>query len=505
MAEDRAALARDISPLLGRLLGALAVLLGVGLAALVWRDGTRGLWLQIATLGEFPPLVNNVPFLWTIFALFLITCLALFLTWIYVSGEFDRPVLGLLAFAFFADVIPGILQFALLMVVLILAERGLRRGDVKLRLTPLIFPLAWLAVAATITFLLVPKIGASTVKYGFRLSFLALVVILPAVLRNRRHVEILFHYLLLGAIFSATVGILQHVLSIASGQPVTFATADFRTVITPFGVYPRCTGLMLHPNHQANALGSVAMLALFFALRPAGRISPGRRIYYLLAYFYLWVAVILSWSRSGWLALMVATALLPILRWPRLSLFYLVLGGLAAYVGYTTGVLEAFYEWVKDLNASSADFRWRITQIAARAFWDHPWFGVGMDQMVEYNNPFNLQVHNTYLQALSEMGLFGSGALLCIVVMIGLRTLHRLLHNRDPWHREWLIGLSLAWSMNAVQCAVTMFLWQKFIWALVGLTETILLIALDHAHGREETDTPFLPLRPSRRPVPHVP
>ncbi|TAH38135.1 MAG: O-antigen ligase domain-containing protein [Planctomycetota bacterium] len=496
-------LPRDFGPLASAVLGAAAVLLGVGVAWLVRLDAIHGQWLQMLLMGPQPMLVNDLPYLWTLVGVLLLGAFTGLLAWAYKCGEWDRPVLGLLVFSFFADVVPALFQISLLGILLLLADRALRRRDLPFRLTPLIFPLCLVVISYSVTFLQTDKPGNTLADLVFRLSYMSVVVLLPVLLRTRRHLEIFLHFALIAGVLSATTGILQFALSTVYGTPITFTSADYNRVTTPFGIFPRCTGLMLHPNHQSNVLGALAVLLLWLATGPRRQIQWPTRWLYLSVYAYLAVAIILTWSRSGWLALGACTLLIPIVRWPKYSAFFIIPLGVVALVLYETGFAKWLYDTVKNFNASSADFRWHIDHIAIQAWLTYPVFGRGVGQMLNYNNPYSLEVHDTYLQILSEMGLFGMLALGSLALTLGYRMLDRLFRARHPTDREWIIGLTFAAGITLVQNMFAMFLWIKFLWALIALLETAVMVSLTQKGDEEPRDLVFL--RPPRPQASHVP
>lgn len=486
---------RDFGPRSGLLLGALALLLGLTVAWLVRQDGIFGHRLQVRWVGPNPLLVNDLPFLWTLTGILVIGGLTLLLGWLYRAGEWDRPAMGLLVFSLFADVIPALFQVALLLLILILVERALRRGNIPFRLTPLFFPVVAIAVSYAVLFLQVDKPTKDLSLFMFRIAYMSMIVILPAVLRTRRHLDIFLHFAIIAACLSATVGIAQLLLSLVTQAPITFAQGPYNRVVTPIGVFPRCTGLMLHPNHQSNALSAIAVLVLWLATGPKNLIQWRTRLLYLAVYCYLGVAIVLTWSRSGWLALGCTSVLVPFVRWPRYAVFFCVpLGGLALFL-YETGLAKLIYETVEGFNVSSADFRWHMDHIAIHAFLLHPFFGRGVDQMLDYNNPYNLLVHNSYLQAVSEMGLFGVAAFVLLALVLGWCMLERLLHARHPLDREWIIGLTFATAITLVQSMFVMFLWVKFLWAWIAFLETALAISRSQQTDDEPQDLVFLTLR----------
>ncbi len=494
---------RDHGPLGVLLVALLALSFGIGVGAFVVWDGRMGHFWQVALLGPAPPLGNDQPYFFTIGLTGLLLGFGSFLAWVLRNGSWDRPLLGLLVFSLFADAVPGLFPIALGALLLLLAERALRQGGLSIRVTPLILPLALVLISYLTTFLSTTTPAAVADKLLYHGLYMTLVVLIPMVLRTRRHFESMFHFMLIAAVLSAVVSFAQLGLSELTGRIVTFGGSDYNRIPTPFGVMPRCTGLMLHPNQQSNVLATTGILALFFATGPRHLIERRKRFLYLGAYVLIGLAILNTWSRSGWLAFGVVSLLVPLVRWPRLALHYLL--GLSALlaVAWESGLLQKGYEFARDLNASSADFRWHIDEIALEAFHHAPWFGVGVEGLLDWFNPYHLQVHNTYLQILAELGIFGVFAFGSLAGMLALRFVHAFFQTRNLRHREWLMALLLGTVILLVQNLVVMFLWVKFLWFWFAVLEAAVFVSLSPEGDREPDDLPFLP-DPSPLPTPRT-
>ncbi len=479
---------------LGTALGVLlALALGAGLGWLSFADGRWGWLAQVRLLGPEPLLLNDVPFLGVMLVVLLCGVAAWFLAWVRASEGWDRPVLGLMVFSFFADAVPALFQIALALTLLVLVERALRRGDLPLVLTPLVIPLGLILVSYATTFFQSTKLAPDILDYLFRVVAVGMVALLPVLLRRPGQLDLLFRFMVVSACISTLAAFGQLALSLATGQIVTFGQAAFDSFKIGDLVIPRCTGLMYHPNHASNTLASVAVMALYFATAPRARMPRARRRALLAAYAFLTLGVFITFSRSGWLTLAIATFLIPALRWPRVLPAYAA--GLAAVItaGWVSGVLPALYDLVVQLNQDSADFRWHIDRIALHAFREHPWIGIGVERSVEWFNPFHLQVHNTYLQALSEMGLFGFSAFGLLAGWLGWRVLTALRTTREPHRRDWIVALVLASVIILVQNLFEMFLWIKFLWFWIALIEAAVLVCLAPVPDGDPDRVAFLP------------
>lgn len=475
------------------LLGCLAVLVGSGLGVLVYLDGLYGHRLQVKILGVMPALVNDVPWLWTLLGAVLIAAFGWLLAWVRLTGSWDRPLLGILVFSLYATVIPAIYQGALLGVVLLLVERGIRKGDIPIRFGPMFFFAPAVAVLYYTTMLQTERIGNVLSDSVFRLSYVVMLLLLPSILCTRRHLETVLHYMILAGLVGATVGLVQFALSYVTGRPITFASEEVVKISTPWGFMIRCTGLMAHPNHQGNCLGSTATLLAWFFTRPAGQLSRSRRLYYMAAWFWICLGCIVTWSRSTWLGLAVTHFFIPVVRWPRIAVPYFLSWGAVVAAGLETGVLQKLYEIVKEFNVSSADFRWHMDAIAAQSFLYEPWIGRGVGGMIDYFNPYHLEVHNTYLQIAAELGIAGLTVFGLLGAGLSLRLFWVLLRPHHPEDREWVVGVILASGVILIQNMFAMFLWIKYFWFLLALMESVILVSRRQPTDAEPSNLAFLP------------
>lgn len=168
--------------------------------------------------------------------------------------------------------------------------------------------------------------------------------------------------------------------------------------------------------------------------------------------------------------------MVPFFRWPHLSPLFLAGGGAIAFVGLSTGIIQAAFELVRDLNRSSSDFRWHIDHIALQAFFDRPWLGIGVGGEKDYFNAYELSIHNAILQVVANMGVVGIvafGSLVLTVLWILYKTITTALDSRL---RDLAIGMAVASIVLAVQGAFGEMIWLKFLWAYLGVLGCLYVI-----------------------------
>jgi O-antigen ligase len=486
-------LTTDFNPKTSLWRGLALVLVGWLVAFFVKNDGIFSRRIQIDILGPNPALVNDIPYFGSIL-LVLVGLLLIFLVCLAIkSGSIDRVVLGMFAFSLNADVVPMLFQLSLAGFFYILVDRGLRQKRIPFRLTPIVVILGLMVLSYAVSLLQTAQPLSLISNMMYRSTYLIPLVLLPALLVSRRHLDTLFDFMLVAAMVTVGVEISQYILSVISDQIITFLKSDYNFVVTPFGIVPRMTGLMYHPNHQSNLLATQAVMALWFSLQPKGTIDRRRRLFLFAGYVILAFGTVITMSRSGWLSIAIATALVPLIRFKKIAPWYLLTVAGLCLLAYTTGLAEAGYKVVHDMNGSSADFRWHIDDIALEAFFTHPWFGVGTSNLLDFFNPYQLEVHDTYLQIASGMGIFGILVFGGYILATITRLIRVVLNPASPAYRDWGIALLLGLMITGIQSFFAMFLWIKFVWGIFGIAESVIMNNRDKKIPQSGNDFIFLP------------
>ncbi len=183
-------------------------------------------------------------------------------------------------------------------------------------------------------------------------------------------------------------------------------------VIRPYGTFP-------HPN----VLGMYMVFAFWFLVFLSERIKD-KLVLISLGFLFLSVLV-LSFSRSAWLAFCLSGFVYMLFKGGKSYLKYIVcFGGLFLLALYASGIGETLLYRVGILSDEAAFFeRLRLMEISIKMFFDNP-FGVGFGNftvvMQDYDFtklfPWNHQpVHNIFLLAFSEGGLAGGISFILLV------------------------------------------------------------------------------------------
>ncbi len=181
----------------------------------------------------------------------------------------------------------------------------------------------------------------------------------------------------------------------------------------------RVGGTVGSPNDAAMYLDMALTIALGLLLASVGRWT---KILTLLAFGLGSAALVLTFSRGGWIGFFIAVSVVLLVAWRRgwLSASIPILAGFAVLVvgvALQGPLIEALFAE----DAGSAYSRVALIQIALRVVQDNPLLGIGLNNfslvLKEYVTPefsrnWIYTVHNKFLLVLAETGIGGLAAFL---------------------------------------------------------------------------------------------
>ncbi len=224
-----------------------------------------------------------------------------------------------------------------------------------------------------------------------------------------------------------------------------------------FGRFMRAYGHFAQPNPFAGYLGLSLPLAYSLALEAwtvwrsgAWRAQAGLRTALLrlapylvsvAAFAVMLAAMVMSWSRGGWVGMVAALVAITVLRSRRALVAALAVGLVVAYLLLIGGAqylpaslvtrIADFVPYLGGLDVTAVqvtDANWAVIermahwQAALGMFTDHPWLGVGIGNypvaypqyaLGRWQDPLG-HAHNYYLNVAAEAGALGLGAYLVL-------------------------------------------------------------------------------------------
>jgi O-antigen ligase len=185
----------------------------------------------------------------------------------------------------------------------------------------------------------------------------------------------------------------------------------------------RWTGIVIDPNLYAGYLVLVIPLVMAVGLSIRSRWSLVASAMALIAFT---VALIATLSRSGWIGVVVATIVLAVLlpkrRWALAAVGASI--ALALVIGGMLGPIGARLSSTEDGPIAMLVSRWDVWTSAVAIARDHPAFGVGVANFINYYPEYSGQsfgidhAHNILLNMLAERGLIGLAAFAVVLVVM---------------------------------------------------------------------------------------
>jgi O-antigen ligase len=192
----------------------------------------------------------------------------------------------------------------------------------------------------------------------------------------------------------------------------------------------RGSATFINPNHLAGYLEMVLPLALAYTL--TSRFKPLAKVLIGYAALGIFVGLVATVSRGGWIAAGMSLALLVgwlvrqrgyRLQGLLIAAVLVCMAGLFVWKGrFSPGRSEAL-----EAAAWAEDLRWKIWKPAWAMWREHPWLGLGPGHFdvhyfkyrpAEFDLQFRpIRVHNDYLNTLVDWGLVGGGLMLAVWVL----------------------------------------------------------------------------------------
>ena len=296
------------------------------------------------------------------------------------------------------------------------------------------------------------------------LKTLIIFLVLANVIRTEMRMKLLILLVLAVSIYLSVNALNDYRLG-------TFATGALETHDLRIG--GRIKGLFENSNDLALHLVSMIPIAVALGLSKAGMF---RKLVYFGAAALMTGAVIVTFSRGGFLGLVAAGVILA-RRLGRknkgATTAAIVFAGilfLAMAPGAYSSRLGSIFNSAADLTGSSS----QRTEVFKRSVWvtlRYPIFGVGIGNFY-HKSPRNLVTHNAYTQVGSEMGI----AAMVIYIMFLVHPIRRLrlIENQsyEKPDQRWFYYLSIGLEASLVGFMVSSFFgavaYQWYVYYLVG-------------------------------------
>ena len=318
-------------------------------------------------------------------------------------------------------------------------------------------------------------------------------------IRSRREVNLVFYLLLFNVVTQSLLGLAQLALGRSLGLFI-LGEADALWIDTAVeGTISRVGGTLGHANSLAQFLEMI--LPLLLSLVMARGVSGRKRLLSLAAFLPGLVALLFTFSRSAWGALLVAALWVVVyhfrhLRFSVRQVATAAAGGLASLVALAV-FWEPTYRRLTASSSASFTYRQNLIVIATNMIKAHPWIGIGLNNfvlvMADYD-PFGVTerhlapAHNIYYLTAAEAGILGLLAFLWL--LLGIFTEGWPALKADDAFLSSLAAGILAGLVAALVHGTLGWLWRYDViyiafWFLVGYLLSIRRVTARHQRGTQ--------------------
>jgi len=323
----------------------------------------------------------------------------------------------------------------------------------------------------------------------FHITDFILVFVLVNTIRTKEQLATVTEIILVGAALTGLYGVYQSIV----GVPVIPSQVD---LTLNEGMPGRVFSAFDNSNNYAQVL---VMLIPFFFATVLNAKGVQKRIIFILAALPPLVALVASYSRSGWIGFAVVVFVMLFLIKPSLIPLIALLG--VVIMPFLPITILRRLASITNMSDSSISFRFQIWQTmwpVIQDFWEAG-IGLGTDAVQKitrryplYTNGSTLPVHchNVYLQIWAEMGIVGLLSFLGVM----LRTLKQGLRavfsrDTDSYIKNFLKA-GVAGLLGILAICLVEYVWfyprvMLIFWLLVGLMLTAVGIARREAEEKE--------------------
>lgn len=323
----------------------------------------------------------------------------------------------------------------------------------------------------------------------FHLTDFILIFVLVNTIRTKEQLATATEIILVGAALTGLYGVYQSIV----GVPVIPSQVD---LTLNEGMPGRVYSAFDNSNNYAQVL---VMLIPFFLATVLSAKGVQKKIIFMLAALPPIVALIASYSRSGWIGFAVAVLVMLFLI-KRSLIPLMVLFGLVVMPFLPTTILRRLAS-ITNLSDSSISFRFEIWETmwpVIKDFWEAG-MGLGTDvvQKLTWRYPLftkgstlPVHCHNVYLQIWVEMGIVGLLSFLGIIWRTLKQSLRAVFSKDTDTYVKNFLKAGVAGLLGILAICLVEYVWfyprvMLIFWLLVGLMLAAVGIAKRDAEAKE--------------------
>ncbi len=250
-----------------------------------------------------------------------------------------------------------------------------------------------------------------------------------------------------------------------------------------FRGFVRVSSLFRDPNVLAGYL--VYLFPLFFSIglyRLKNRMASGR---ILVLAFLTFITIILTFSRSGWIGLIISIVFFLFFFRDRIRrsviAFFLIMCFLGLLFIVPPKIFTERILPTQNLESDPSAFvHYTAYKIAVKAFLSHPMVGIGLNNFGEFFNnvsrlwwkhPIKMMPHSLYLGFLAETGILGFLANIYLLIVIALK-LYKTSKLKSISEYEGFIIIGFLCGFIGILAGQIFYQYytREFLWPLVGVS-----------------------------------
>ncbi len=302
------------------------------------------------------------------------------------------------------------------------------------------------------------KINAPDGDFWFALGSLRNFILLFAftyALQIVRNLNRLFGLLLVCATIVAIYGLWQHYSGIDILNVLNIRKDQSALVKVPWSTESVYSVIGLFSHHLTFGHSFAMILCFPWAalLLMNRRVSWFQALFFLVSFCVILTAVIFTYGRGVWIALIVSLPLMAFFTNKKLFLSTVAILAVATGILYRTDsvIRERILTVFADSYVSNEDRR-KLWQINMEMFHEHPWIGVGYKQNEPLSQPYYEKMkiengmsghaHSNYVELLATTGILGFACYMLIIMSFVLTTfrLYTMVPNTHYWHKVFVLA-----------------------------------------------------------------
>jgi putative inorganic carbon (HCO3(-)) transporter len=289
---------------------------------------------------------------------------------------------------------------------------------------------------------------------------------------------------------SAIIGIVQEIIFLTTGATlVGFIPPQMRDQMyesTPWGIFLRIPAMTGWYEVLSNCIIISILLGINLLLYPI-IIKKNQRLLMYSALFIMSMALLLTFSKSALLSLILGVILSIFIKWKKLAIHFLMALLALVIFAHLAGLFDILAEYVTSDISLGGEMGDRVNLIKSgiQGFFKHPLLGVGIGSGARYTQTVRgWPVHNIFILIADEIGIFG----LVIFLLIVLRLIVKLLYMISTARNDGEKGIITASLISLIALIVNLQVHPSykdyFIFMIFGIFEAVALMTSEQANRK---------------------